>query len=211
VASRNCVQELVELAKQHDCILISDECYEFLRYDGHKHTCAAEFNSDNVIIVNSFSKTFAMTGLRLGYVVAPVALIRPIYQVHQYNTACAATPVQVGAAKTMKNPKAFKGIVGHHRNVLDERRKVAIECFKPIPGFKLSYNPVAGFYLFPNVEGTGMTGPEFAISLLEDAGVIVVPGDQFGKAFPNNIRISFGSAPPNRIREAANRIQQFLK
>jgi aspartate/methionine/tyrosine aminotransferase len=152
-----------------------------------------------------------MTGLRLGYVIAPVNLMRPIYQVHQYNTACAPTPIQVGAMKTLCNPKAFKGIIGQHRSVLNDRRKVAIECFKPIKGFKFSYEPVAGFYLFPNVEDTGMTGPEFAISLLEEKGVIVVPGDQFGTAYPNNIRISVGAAPPNRIREAASRISQFVK
>lgn len=211
VALRKNVKEIVELTRDHDCILISDECYEFLRYDGNKHTCAGEFSRENVIIVNSFSKTFAMTGLRLGYVVAPTHLMRPIYQVHQYNTACAATPVQVGAAKTLGNPKAFKGIVNRHRDVLNERRKVAIECFKPLSGFNLSYEPVAGFYLFPNVERTGMTGPEFCVSLLEESGVIVVPGDQFGIAFPNNIRISFGSTPPNRIREAASRMQMFLE
>lgn len=211
VASRNVVKDIVELARDHDCILISDECYEFLRYDGHKHTCAAEFNRDNVIIVNSFSKAFAMTGLRLGYVVAPSQLLRPIYQVHQYNTACAPTPIQVGATKALSNPKALKGIIGAHRNVLDDRRKVALECFKPIKGFEFTYEPVAGFYLFPNVEGTGMTGPEFTISLLEEKGVIVVPGDQFGQAYPNNIRISVGSAPPNRIREAASRISAFLE
>jgi aspartate/methionine/tyrosine aminotransferase len=211
VASRNYVREIVELARDRDCLVVSDECYEFLRYDGHKHTCAAEFSQDNVIIVNSFSKTFAMTGLRLGHIVAPVDLIRPIYQVHQYNTACAATPVQVGAAKTLSNPKAFKGIIGHHRSVLDDRRKVAIECFKPIHGINLSYNPVAGFYLFPNVKETGMTGPEFAKAALEKVGVIVVPGEQFGNAFPDNIRISFGSAPPNRIREAAARLTRLVE
>jgi aminotransferase len=117
----------------------------------------------------------------------------------------------VGAAKTLQNPKAFKGIIGHHRSVLDDRRKVAIECFKPIKGLELTYEPIAGFYLFPNVKGTGMTGQEFSITALEEVGVIVVPGDQFGAAYPDNIRISFGSAPPNRIREAAARITKMLE
>ena len=211
VATEKNVKEIVELAAEYDSILISDECYEFLRYDGNKHTCAATFNRDNVIIINSFSKALAMTGLRLGYVIAPVNLMRPIYQVHQYNTACAPTPIQVGAMKTLSNPKAFKGIIGQHRNVLNDRLKVALESFKPIKGFTFSYEPVAGFYLFPNVEGTGMTGPEFAISVLEEKGVVVVPGDQFGEAYPNNIRISVGSAPPNRIREAASRIADFVQ
>lgn len=210
VASEKNLKEIVELAAKYDSILVSDECYEFLRYDGKPHTCAGTFNRGNVIIINSFSKALAMTGLRLGYVVAPVNLMRPIYQVHQYNTACAPTPIQVGAMKTLSNPKAFKGIIGQHRNVLDDRRKVALESFKPIKEFKFTYEPVAGFYLFPNVEGTGMTGQEFAISVLEEKGVIVVPGDQFGTAYPNNIRISVGSAPPNRIREAASRIADFV-
>ncbi len=211
VASRKNVKDIVEQARDHDTIVISDECYEFLRYDGQKHTCSAEFDYDNVIIVNSFSKAFAMTGLRLGYIIAPVHLMQPIYQVHQYNTACAPTPIQVGAMRVLSNPNAVEGIIGTHRNVLDDRRKVALECFKPIKGFKFTYEPVAGFYLFPNVNETGMTGPEFAITLLEESGVIVVPGDQFGSAYPDNIRISVGSAPPNRIREAASRISKFLK
>jgi aminotransferase len=211
VASEKSVKQIVDLAAEHDSILISDECYEFLRYDGKQHTCAATFNHENVIIINSFSKALAMTGLRLGYVVAPVNLMRPIYQVHQYNTACAPTPIQVGAMKTLSNPKAFKGIIGQHRNVLNDRRKVAIESFKPIKGLKFSYEPVAGFYLFPNVEDTGMTGPEFAIALLEEKGVVLVPGDQFGTAYPNNVRISVGSAPPNRIREAASRVADFIQ
>jgi aminotransferase len=211
VASKKSLKEIVELAGAYDTILISDECYEFLRYDGNPHICAATFNRDNVIVINSFSKAFAMTGLRLGYVVAPLHLMHPIYQVHQYNTACAPTPIQVGAMKTLSNPKAFKGIIGQHRNVLNDRRKVALESFKPIKGFHFSYEPVAGFYLFPNVEDTGMTGPEFAIALLEEKGVVVVPGDQFGTAYPNNVRISVGSAPPNRIREAASRIADFVQ
>jgi aminotransferase len=211
VASDKNVKKIVELANEHDSILISDECYEFLRYDGKPHTCAGTFNRENVIIVNSFSKALAMTGLRLGYVMAPVNLMRPIYQLHQYNTACAPTPIQVGAMKTLSNPKAFKGIIDQHRDVLNDRRKVALESFKPIKGFKFTYEPVAGFYLFPNVEDTGMTGPEFAINVLEEKGVIVVPGDQFGSAYPNNIRISVGSAPPNRIREAASRIADFVQ
>ncbi|MFX1318397.1 MAG: pyridoxal phosphate-dependent aminotransferase [Promethearchaeota archaeon] len=210
VASDQSIKTIVELASEYDSILISDECYEFLRFDGHPHTCAANFDRDNVIIANSFSKALAMTGLRLGYVIAPVKLMRPIYQVHQYNTACAPTPIQVGAMKTLSNPTAFKGIIEQHRNVLDDRRKVALESFKPIKGFTFTYEPVAGFYLFPDVEDTGMTGPEFAVSLLEEKGVVVVPGDQFGSAYPNNIRISVGSAPPNRIREAASRITEFL-
>ena len=210
VASRNAIKAIVELTADHDCILVSDECYEFLRYDGKPHVCSAEFAQDHVILVNSFSKAFAMTGLRLGYVVAPVNVMKPIYQVHQYNTACAPTPIQVGAMKTLSNPDAFQGIIDQHRRVLDERRKVAIECFNPIQKLNFTYEPIAGFYLFPNVDPTGMTGPEFAITLLEETGVIVVPGDQFGKAYPNNIRISVGSTPPNRIREAATRISTFI-
>ena len=211
IASRSNVRTIVELARDHQCILVSDECYEFLRYDGQKHTCAAEFARDNVIIINSFSKVFAMTGLRLGYLVAPTPLLRPIYQVHQYNTACAATPAQVGAAKTLANPTAFCAIVDQHRNVLNERRKVAIECFKQVPGLDLAYTPQAGFYLFPSVQGTGMTGRKFAQTTVEKAGVIVVPGSEFGSAFPDHVRISFGATPPNRIREATARIKRVLE
>jgi aspartate/methionine/tyrosine aminotransferase len=137
--------------------------------------------------------------------------LRPIYQVHQYTTACAATPAQVGAAKALTNAPAFRGIVDQHRTVLNERRKVAIESFKRIPGLDLAYTPVAGFYLFPSVQGTGMTGAKFAQTTVEKAGVIVVPGSEFGTAFPNHIRISFGATPPNRIREAAARITEILR
>jgi aminotransferase len=210
IASRANIRAIVELARDHECILVSDEVYEFLRYDGQKHTCAAEFSRDNVIVISSFSKVFAMTGLRLGYLVAPKPLIRPIYQVHQYNTACAATPPQVGAAKTLANPSAFRGVVDQLRSVLNERRKVAVESFKRVPGLNLGYTPSAGFYLFPSVQGTGMTGAKFAQTTLEKAGVIVIPGSEFGTAFPNHVRISYGATPPSRIREAADRVTKVL-
>jgi len=211
IASRANVRAIVELARDHQCILVSDEVYEFLRYDGQKHTCAAEFSHDNVIIINSFSKVFAMTGLRLGYVIAPRPLMRSIFQVHQYNTACAATPAQVGAAKTLANPSVFRAIVEQLRNVLNERRKAAIESFRQIPGLGLTYTPTAGFYLFPSVQGTGMAGTKFAQTTAQKVGVIVVPGSEFGTAFPNHVRVSYGSTPPDRIREAASRITNALE
>ncbi len=209
IASRSKVLKLVELARDHGCLVVSDEAYEFLRYDGKAHTCAAEACQDNVIIVNSFSKAFIMTGLRLGYVVAPAALLKPIAQIHQYNTACAAAPIQEAAAVALRDSKAMNAFIKRNLRVLNERRKTAIEHFVKIPGLTLPYKPLGAFYLFPNCKGTGLNGYDFATKVLNEAGVIVIPGDNFGSSFSDYIRISYSSAPSSRLLEAASRIKHL--
>jgi aspartate/methionine/tyrosine aminotransferase len=200
----------VNLARDHECLVVSDECYEWLRFDGSKHTCAAEFSKENVIVVNSFSKAFVMTGLRLGYVLAPKQVLKPILQVHQYNTSCAATPIQVAASEALNNPEKLREAITSNLKVLDDRRRTAIDGFGRIQGIEMSYDPVGAFYVFPSVRNTGMSGAEFVKSALDRVAVIVVPGTEFGDAFPDNVRISYGSATSERIREAAKRIAHFL-
>ncbi len=209
IASRSKIIELVELARDHDCLVVSDEAYEFLRYDRKPHTCAAEACRDNVIVVSSFSKAFVMTGLRLGYVLAPASIMKPIAQLHQYNVACAAAPIQEAAAVALRDPKAMNAFIKRNRAILNKRRKTAIEHFSKIPGLSLPYKPLGAFYLFPSCKGTGMNGYDFATKVLNEAGVILIPGDNFGKSFSDYVRISYSSAPPNRLLEAASRIKHL--
>ncbi len=211
IASRSKVLELVELARDHNCLVVSDEAYEFLRFDGKSHTCAAEACQDNVIIVNSFSKCFIMTGLRLGYVVAPASIMKSIAQIHQYNTACAAAPIQEAATVALRDPQAMHAFIKRNLAVLNKRRKTAIEHFTKIPGLSLPYEPLGAFYLFPSCKGTGLSGFDFATKVLNEAGVIVIPGDNFGNSFADSVRISYSSAPANRLLEAASRITHLTE
>ena len=201
----------MELARDHNCLVVSDEAYEFLRYDGKPHTCAAEACRDNVIVVSSFSKSFVMTGLRLGYVMAPASIMKPIAQIHQYNVACATAPVQEAAAVALRNPTAMNAFIKKNLGILNKRRKTAIEHFSKIPGLTLHYEPLGAFYLFPSCKGTGLTGYDFATKVLNEAGVIVIPGDNFGNSFSDYIRISYSAAPSNRLLEAASRIRHLTE
>ena len=209
VTSRKSLQELVDLARDNGSVVLSDECYEFMRLDGKKHISTTEFAKDNVIVVNSFSKAFVMTGLRLGYVLAPKNLMNPILQIHQYNTACAATPVQFAAATALNNPDVMKDTIDSNLEILKRRKEAVMDSLCNIPGITLSYDPISAFYAFPNVSDTQMTGKEFSKWILEHCAVIVVPGSEFGKGFLDNVRVSYGSATEDRIREAGKRIAQL--
>ncbi|MFX0212278.1 MAG: aminotransferase class I/II-fold pyridoxal phosphate-dependent enzyme, partial [Candidatus Hodarchaeota archaeon] len=206
VMSRNEIKRIVDIAAEHDLILLSDEAYEKIVYEGHTHTCVAEFGYENTIIIGSFSKSYAMTGFRLGYVCAPASLMPSIAKVHQLNTACANTAAQWAAYTGVNSPDLTDSILRQ----LIERRDAGIDKFGSIPGISIDYDPLGAFYIFPNVSGTGMDGTEFSKFCLEKAGVVVVPGIEFGRTGKDHVRISYGSASPGNIQLAADKIQQIL-
>ncbi len=206
VMSRKEIQEIVDIAAEHNLILLSDEAYEKIVYEGHKHTCAAEFGYENAIVIGSFSKTYAMTGFRLGYVCAHESLMTSIAKVHQMNTACANTAAQWAALTGLNSPQLTNIILEQ----LTERRKVSLEGFSNVPGISIDYEPLGAFYLFPDVSGTGMDGTEFSKFCLEKTGVVVVPGKEFGDTGKNYVRISYGSASPTNLQIAAEKITQAI-
>ncbi|MHA1974687.1 MAG: pyridoxal phosphate-dependent aminotransferase [Candidatus Hodarchaeales archaeon] len=208
VMDRASIKAVIETATDSGVTVISDEAYESLTYNDHKHTCAAEFDQQNVILLSSFSKTFAMTGLRIGYVVAPPKFLKPISLVHQINTACANTPSQLAASYALSSYDSF---VRPLVEELDKRRQATVKAFTSIDGIKLSYQPLGAFYIYPDISGTGMTGSEFSEYLLKECQIIVVPGTEFGLATPNNVRISYGFLNISEIEEAGARMLDILQ
>jgi aminotransferase len=207
VLKRYQVKDIVETATDSGLTIISDEAYENLVYEEHVHTCAAEFNYDNVIILSSFSKSFCMTGFRIGYANGPLNLIKPISLVHQMNTACANTPGQLAANFALRSPPSIREPMMQELNL---RRKETISAFTKIKGISLNYNPLGAFYIYPNVKGTGMDGTEFSEFLLREAKIVVVPGNEFGDCTNDHVRISYGFLSVPEIKEAGKRLETYL-
>lgn len=207
VMNRHQLRAVVETAADRGILVISDESYEFITYDDHKHTCAAEFSYDNVLVVSSFSKTYAMTGFRVGYVVGAKALIPPILLVHQHNTACASTVSQLAAKIALEFPPTIRdGLLQE----LSTRRTATIEAFTSVDGIELNYSPKGAMYIYPDVSGTGMDGTEFSEYLLDQAQVVVVPGEEFGSIGQNHVRVAYGFLEVSEIQEAGARIKEVL-
>ncbi len=204
IMSREQIRAVIQVAADKGIIVISDEAYEALIYNGHKHTCAAEIDYENVIIISSFSKTYCMTGFRVGYVLGSPELISPISLVHQYNTACANSPAQIAARIALQSPSSIRDPM---MKELLERRIETIKAFTSVEGIELKYNPLGAFYIYPNVSGLGMDGTEFSEFILENCQIIVVPGIEFGNSTPDHVRISYGFLNQEDIREAGTRIQ----
>lgn len=207
VMTRNQIKAIIEIAEEKNIIVISDESYEQILYDGHEHTCSAEFGYENTIVISSFSKSYCMTGLRLGYVFGKKDLISPILLVHQQNTACASTPSQMAAIIALKSGPTIREPI---MKELGTRRKAVIEAFTNIPGIKLHYNPLGAFYIYPDVSGTGMDGEKFSEFALNEAKVVVVPGTEFGST-KNNIRVSYGFLSVENIIIAGERLKTALE
>ena len=204
VMTREQIQAVVETAADKGVIIISDEAYEAITYDGHEHTCAAEIDYDNVLVISSFSKTYCMTGFRVGYVLGHPELIAPISLVHQYNTACANSPAQIAARIALQSPSSIRDAM---MKELIERRAITIKAFTSVEGIELNYNPLGAFYIYPNVKGTGMDGTEFSEYVLENCQVVVVPGTEFGTTTNDHIRVSYGFLDQASINEAGTRIE----
>ncbi|MFX0208433.1 MAG: pyridoxal phosphate-dependent aminotransferase [Candidatus Hodarchaeota archaeon] len=204
VMTRDQIKAVIEVAADKGILIISDEAYEAITYNSHQHTCAAEIDYDNVIVISSFSKTYCMTGFRIGYVLAPPEILSSISLVHQYNTACANSPAQIAARIALHSPPSIRDIM---MDELTKRRTETITAFTSIEGIELNYNPLGAFYIYPNVSGLGMDGTEFSEFLLEKCQIVVVPGLEFGNSTPDHVRVSYGFLNREDIREAGTRIR----
>jgi len=208
VFSHNDLAELAKLAVEHDLIVISDEVYEKMTYDDAKHYCLATFPGmrERTIVVNSFSKTYAMTGLRVGYALGPKELIAPMMLAHQFTTACVSGPAQYAAISALEGPQnCVKDMVQQFRR----RRRLLHARLNEIDGFRCGL-PKGAFYMFPNIEEFEMSSKEFADYLLESAKVVTVPGSAFGECGEGYLRFSYATAY-EKIEEALGRIEKALK
>ncbi|MDI6691086.1 MAG: pyridoxal phosphate-dependent aminotransferase [Candidatus Bathyarchaeota archaeon] len=208
VLSHEEAASLAKIAVEHDMIVISDEVYEKIVYDDAKHSCFASFPGmrERTLVVNSFSKTYAMTGLRVGYVYGPKELISFLWLVHQYTVACVDTLAQHIALAALKGPQDF---VKHMVHQFDKRRQLVHKRLMEIGGFNCSL-PKGAFYVFPNIKDFGMSSEEFAEFLVREANVVTVPGSAFGVHGEGYIRISYAAAY-EKLEEALNRIEMAVK
>ncbi len=204
------LQALVPIIKQHDLLVISDEIYAELSYDGVEFCSIASLDGmrDRTVVVSGFSKYFAMTGWRLGYVCAPKVIYDAIFKIHQYAIMCAPTVAQYVALEALNTSFADSfATVRQMRDVYDERRKFLMRRLDEIglPCFP----PKGAFYAFPSVEPLMMSGEQFAYGLLDSKNVAVVPGSAFGSQTEGFLRISYAYSLQTLSR-ALDLIDQYV-
>ncbi|MCD6576430.1 MAG: aminotransferase class I/II-fold pyridoxal phosphate-dependent enzyme [Anaerolineaceae bacterium] len=206
VADKETLIAIGKIAEKYDLVVISDEIYDRLVY-GVEHVCfpALPGMRERTILVSGFSKSYAMTGWRIGFVCAPTNILQGIARVHQYIIMTAPTMAQHGA---------LEGLLSCEEDVqkmiteYDRRRKLIVEGLNYI-GLP-TFEPRGAFYAFPKVSGTGLSSDEFCERLLQEKHVAVVPGTAFGSAGKGFVRCSYATAV-DQIEEALDRINQFVK
>ncbi|MBI2846224.1 MAG: aminotransferase class I/II-fold pyridoxal phosphate-dependent enzyme, partial [Chloroflexi bacterium] len=206
VMERGLLTKIAQVAEKHDLLIFSDEIYDRLVY-GVKHTCFASLPGmrERTVLLGGFSKAYAMTGWRVGYVAAPQELMPAIAKVHQYAIMCAPTMSQIAALEALRNGEEYvQAMVKEY----DQRRQVMIRGLNDIglPCFE----PRGAFYAFPSIAHTGMGGEEFSEKLLFEDKVAVVPGNAFGASGEGFIRCSYATSL-TQIEEALGRMENFLK
>ena len=201
------LKEIVDIVKDNDLFIISDEVYENYLYDGLKHLSPASFDGmvDRTITINAMSKLFSATGFRQGYVVASKEIIDLMEKFHQYTVAGTNHAAQYGFIEALKmDIKFFDKIL----KSFDERRNLVYERLKNM-GFDV-VKPRGAFYIMPSLKKFNMTGSEFSAKMMEMKGVAIIPGETFGSFSKDMVRISYATAI-DKIKEAMDRIEEFIK
>lgn len=209
VYSKQVLSKLSLIAAKNNILVLSDEMYSRLTYEGAKFYSIASFPGmkERSIIINGFSKTYAMTGWRLGYLAADKRLVNSIMKTHQYSTTCSTTFIQVGLANSV-NSKRTLNDVNIMLEQFSKRRELILKGLDGIP--KLSYvKPYGAFYVMVDVSKTGLSGEEFAKRLIDSKYVATVPAIGLGKECGNFIRVSFAASDKN-IAEGLRRIKEFI-
>ncbi|WP_207634147.1 aminotransferase [Halalkalibacter urbisdiaboli] len=200
------LKEVARLAEQHDLIVFSDEIYAELSYDeDHFSFARLEGMKDRTILISGFSKAFAMTGWRLGFVLAPPDLLGAMLKIHQYSLMCAPTMAQFGALEALKSGMDD---IERMKQSYKQRRNFFVKSFADIG--LTCHTPGGAFYAFPSITNTGLTSEQFAEKLLMEERVAVVPGHVFGEGGEGHIRCSYATSMDN-LEEAVKRMQRFLK
>ena len=200
------LENIAAYVKKHDLLLIADEIYAELAYDETYTSMAAiEGMRDRTSLVSGFSKGFAMTGWRLGFVCAPADLTEAMLKIFQYQLMCASTMSQYAAIEALRNgrPEVDEMVKSYRR-----RRNFIVQSFNDIG--LTCHNPGGAFYAFPSIQSTGLTSQQFAEQLLEKEKVAVVPGDVFGESGEGHIRCSYASSL-EQLQEAMKRIERFVQ
>ncbi len=201
------LEALAKVALRHNLVVLSDEVYEKIIYDGRFHYSIAQLPGmkERTIIINSFSKTYAMTGWRIGYLLANKEIVQHMPKIQEGIASCVAAFVQKAAISALKGPdEPIKQMVNDYYR----RRSILIDGLNQIPGFHCQKSP-ATFYAFPSIKAFGKTSQEFAEELLREARVVTVPGSAFGSMGEGFLRLSFANSDEN-LQEAVRRIAEYV-
>ena len=205
IMERKDLEAIAEVIEKHDLFVISDEIYSELNYNGeHVSIVCLPGMKERTILINGFSKAFAMTGWRLGYATGPAAIIRQMTKIHQFAIMCAPTTSQYAAVEALKNGEED---VLTMREAYNQRRRYLMHAFKEM-GLEC-FEPFGAFYVFPCIKEFGMTSEEFATRLLQEEKVAVVPGTAFGDCGEGFLRISYAYSLED-LKLAIGRIQEFI-
>ncbi len=206
IMARPELEAIAEIVKEHDLFVLSDEIYSELTYgpNGHVSIASLPGMKERTVLINGFSKAFAMTGWRLGYACAPPLILKQMLKIHQFAIMCAPTTSQYAAIDAMKNSD---GDVGYMRESYDQRRRYLLHAFQEM-GLEC-FEPLGAFYAFPSIKRFGMTSDQFANELLKEEKVAVVPGGAFGDSGEGYLRVSYAYSLKS-LKEALGRIQRFV-
>ncbi|MBR6259125.1 MAG: aminotransferase class I/II-fold pyridoxal phosphate-dependent enzyme [Oscillospiraceae bacterium] len=206
IMEREHLEALAEVLRGTNILVLSDEIYAELSY-GRKHVSMANIPDmyERTILVNGFSKCYAMTGWRMGYVCAHADIVAQMYKIHQYCLMCAPTVSQYAAIEALRNGDADIAMM---RGEYDRRRKYLLEGLREL-GLSC-FEPRGAFYAFPSIQSTGLSSEEFCERFLMEKSVAVIPGTAFGKGGEGFVRICYASSI-ERITEALSRMREFLK
>ena len=206
IMTREDLEPIAELAIKHDLYVISDEIYSELTYTEEPHCSIASLPGmeERTIVINGFSKAYAMTGWRLGYAMAPQAICKQMTKIHQFCIMCAPTTSQYAAIEAIREGDKD---IATMRKSYDERRRY---LFKRLNDMDMpAFEPLGAFYIFPSIQKLGLSSDDFATKLLENQKLAVVPGTAFGNSGEGFIRISYAYSI-DQLREALDRIEKFV-
>lgn len=206
IMERSDLEKIAEVVIRHDLIVISDEIYSELSYKNH-HVSIANMPGmqERTILINGFSKAYAMTGWRLGYALAPTHIMEYMLKIHQFAIMSAPTISQYAAVAALRNGE---GDIKMMRESYNQRRRYLMDAFKKmqLPCFE----PFGAFYVFPDISEFGMTSEEFCTALLKAENVAAVPGSAFGECGDGHVRISYAYSTET-LKEAMKRLGRFIK
>ena len=206
IMEREDLEKIAEIVEEKDLFVISDEIYSELTYKGQHVTIASlPGMKERTVLINGVSKSYAMTGWRLGYAAAPKEILKQMLKIHQFAIMCAPTTSQYAAVSALKNGD---GDVETMREAYDQRRRYLVHALREM-GLEC-FEPYGAFYVFPSIKKFGMTSDEFATRLLREEKVAVVPGTAFGDSGEGFLRLSYAYSLES-LKEALDRIRRFVE
>lgn len=207
IMEREDLESIAEVIIRHNLFVISDEIYGELTYGGKKHVSIADIEGmkERTIIVSGFSKAYAMTGWRLGYLLGPEPIMSQILKLHQYGIMSSPTTAQYAAIEALRNGDDDVAVMRkdydlRRRLIVGKLNEIGLSCFEPL----------GAFYAFPCIKSTGLSSDEFSTRLVKEKRIAVVPGSAFGECGEGFIRISYAQSLKN-IKTALKRIEEFVK